>query len=172
MQDTALSDSYREHERDLIRFLMRRLRCAFTARDLAQDIWLKLDGVDDAQAVRNPRAYLFRMAANLATDHLRIETRRAELRDEAHDLLYGDAEWRTPERDLIAREQIDRVQQAIAVLPPLTREIFRLNRFAHRTQREIAAQLGLSTTAIENHIAKALAALARARDGLPPEGRD
>lgn len=165
MQDTALSDSYREHERDLIRFLMRRLRCAFTARDLAQDIWLKLDAVEDVQAVRNPRAYLFRMAANLATDHLRIEGRRAELLGEAQDLLYGDTEWRTPERDLIAREQMGRVQQAIAALPPMTREIFRLNRFEHRTQREIAAQLGVSTTTVENHIAKALEILAKARDG-------
>jgi RNA polymerase sigma-70 factor (ECF subfamily) len=170
MSNSTLLDSYREYERDLLRFLMRRLRCAFTARDLAQDIFLKIGDVEDPDAVRNPKAYLFRMAANLATDHQRTEIRRAELIEEVHDLLWGGADTRTPERAAIAREEIGKVMRAAEQLPPLTREIFRLNRFEHRQQRDIAKHLGVSLTTVENHIRTALTILAKARDGEIRDG--
>lgn len=163
MSDTALSRVYREHEGELIRFLARRLRCVFTARDLAQDVYLKLHEVQNAGEIRNGKAYLFRVAANLATDHLRTEARRAELLSEAQDILSAVSETRTPERELIGREDIARLRQAAESLPPLSREIFRLNRFEGRTQREIAESLGVSLTTVEKHIRKVLDRLARAR---------
>ena len=163
MADSALLQAYRENERDLIRFLARRLRCAFTARDLAQDVYLKLHTLDEAVEVRNGRAYLFRIAANLATDHLRTERRRAELLAEAQDFLWAPSETRTPERELSGRQDIARLRRAAESLPPLTREIFRRNRFANETQRDIADSLGLSLTTVEKHIRKALDRLAKAR---------
>lgn len=165
MQDSALHRSFRDHHRDLVRFLMRRLRCAFTARDLAHDLYLKLGDVDGAARIGNGRAYLFRMAANLATDHLRGEARRAEILQEARDILDGGAEWRTPERDVIARDELDRLRREVAGLPELSRRIFHLNRFEGRTHRDIAQQLGVSVTTVENHMRKVLDRLAAARDG-------
>ncbi len=164
MQDSVLHRSFRDHQRDLLRFLMRRLRCAFTARDLAHDLYLKLDDVDGATGIGNGRAYLFRMAANLASDHLRGEARRGEILREAQDLLDGGADWRTPERDVIARDELQRLHREVAALPDLSRRIFQLNRFEGRTHREIAARLGVSVTTVENHIRKVMDRLAAARD--------
>ncbi len=144
---------------------MRRLRCMFTARDLNHEIYLKIKTGDVPGDVQNPRAYLFRMAANLATDHIRVEARRSALLAQAGALLAEGTDHQSPERQLIARDELDRVTRAIDRLPALTRDIFRQNRFEHKTQREIAACLGLSTTAVENHIRKALDSLALARDG-------
>lgn len=165
MSNTLLTESYREHHQDLLRFLARRLRCIFTARDLNQEIYLKIEAGDVPGEIQNPRAYLFRMAANLATDHIRVEARRTELLAQAGELLDGTIDQRSPERDLIARDELERVTRAIAALPPQTRRIFRQNRFEHKTQREIAESLGISTTSVENHIRKALESLALARDG-------
>ncbi|KAG0747773.1 hypothetical protein G6F24_015497 [Rhizopus arrhizus] len=49
------------------------------AEDVIQAVWFKARGVDDSQAIDNPRAYLYRLAANLATDHGRESTRRNRL---------------------------------------------------------------------------------------------
>lgn len=156
--------TYRTNERDLVRFLARRLRCLFTAHDLAQEIYLKLHSLDHPAAIGNPRAYLFRIAANLATDHLRTESRRSALLAEAQDMLWHGAPEATPERSLIARQELARVRAAVAELSPTSRKIFFLNRFEGKTQREIAAAMGVSLTTVEKHIRKVLHRLAEARD--------
>jgi RNA polymerase sigma factor (sigma-70 family) len=163
MNESALLRTYREAERDLLRFLIRRLKCVFTAKDLAHDVYLKLHEVPETAQVRNGRAYLFRMAANLATDHLRTESRRGQLLSEAHELLWSEAETRTPERDAIARDELEQMRKAISALPDMTRKIFHLNRFGGKTQKEIAAELGVSQTTVEKHIRKVLDHLAAAR---------
>jgi DNA-directed RNA polymerase specialized sigma24 family protein len=71
------------------------------ARDLTREIFLKIKGQDDATPIHNQKAYLFRMAANLATDYLRVEQRRAEILMEANDLLREQVEYRHPERLLM-----------------------------------------------------------------------
>lgn len=169
MQHLPLLRSYREHERELVRFLARRLRCVVTAHDLLHDLYVKLHDLAPGAEVRHEKAYLFRMAANLAADHLRNGQRRSELAAEAHTLLCARDEQRTPERAAAAREELEAMRQVVAGLPPLSRRIFGMNRFEGRTQREIAAEVGVSVTTVENHIRKVLALLAAARGGRPGE---
>ncbi len=57
---------------ELVRFLARRVRCFFTAGDLAQEVYLRTLRVESG-TVEKPRALLFEIAANLATDHGRLE---------------------------------------------------------------------------------------------------
>ena len=52
----------------------------------------------------------------------------------------------------------------MAELPPLSRKIFYLSRFEQKTQREIAAIVGLSPTGVFNHLRKVIDHLAAVRD--------
>jgi RNA polymerase sigma factor (sigma-70 family) len=156
MSDAHMTETFWENERDLFRFLARRLKCAFTARDLTHEIFLKITGQNDPIQIHNPKAYLFRMAANLATDHLRVEHRRSEILAEAHTLLWEQIESRHPERLLMARQELARLEHALTQLPPLSRKIFHLNRFGRKTQREIAREFGVSLATVEAHIRKVL----------------
>jgi len=68
------------------------VRCSETARDLAQDValrsWQKLDSLKEP---RTFRAWVRRIAANAARDHLRrVAVRREDELDEALDLEGGD----------------------------------------------------------------------------------
>mgnify|MGYP000374461960 CR=1 FL=1 len=164
MSDSHLLDTFKEHERDLVLFLAARLKSIFLAQDLAQELYIKVSEMEDAGAVRNKRAYLFRMAANLATDHQRGEARRAELLAEAESFLADPLETATPERTLVARDELARLEQALAELPELSRKIFLLSRFEEKSQREIAAIVGLSPAAVFKHIRKVLDHLAQVRD--------
>jgi RNA polymerase sigma-70 factor (ECF subfamily) len=153
----------------LVRFLARRTGSAAAAEDLTQDLWLRMDRLrrGAAEEIRNPTAYLFRAAANLARDHLRAEKRRTALNAEALALVMiglPHAGVATPDSEAEANEHLARVDAAIAALPPRTREIFAMNRFEGIAYREIARRLGISTTAVEKHMRRALDALAGLRD--------
>lgn len=164
MRNTPLIEAFKENEQDLIRFLIVRLKSAFAAQDLAQELYLRVCGLDESFAVRNGRAYLFRMASNLAIDHLRREARQAELRDELQTFLGDEAEVATPEEALISRNELERLERAMAELPPLSRRIFYLSRFEQKSQREIAALVGLSPTAVFKHLRRVIDYLAAVRD--------
>lgn len=163
VRQTALLAAYERHRNELLRFLTRRLRCRFTAADLLQDLYLRLRQADTPSTLINGRAYLYRMAANLATDHLKVESRRRELLQE-HHAGEEEADIRTPEGDCLAHEQLQRLDRALQSLPARSRRIFYANRFEGKTQKQVATELGVSTTTVENHIRRVFEHLARARD--------
>lgn len=164
MSESRLLEALREHERDLVHFVVARLRSVFAAQDLIQDLYVRVRGLDHSIPIENDRAFLFRMAANLAIDHLRREGRRAELQAEAYRLLGEPIDFATPEQTLIARDELGRLEQVMADLPPLSRRIFHLSRFEEKSQREIAQIVGLSPTAVFKHLRRVLDRLAQVRD--------
>ncbi len=161
---TQLSQVFLEHEEDLFRFLVRRIKCAFTARDMTHNLFLKISAQGETFHIQNPKAYLFRMAANLATDHLRVEQNRAAILAETNELLGGDIDSRDPERIMIARQELERSAQVLTNLPLLSRKIFHLSRFESKTYPEIAKELNVSPAAVENHIRTVLKQLSKVRD--------
>ncbi len=163
MSQSALLIAYERHRSDLLGFLTRRLHCRYTAADLLQELYLRLMQADTPSSVINGRAYLYRMAANLATDHMKVESRRRELLEE-HHAGEDETDSRGPERDCLAHEQLQRLDRALQQLPERSRRIFFANRFEGKTQKEIARQFGVSTTTVENHIRRVFEHLARARD--------
>lgn len=66
---STLIASFRDKYRDLLRFLTRRTGDAERAADLAQDTYVKLAALGPVGGeIRNPRAYVYRVAGNLAID--------------------------------------------------------------------------------------------------------
>jgi RNA polymerase sigma factor (sigma-70 family) len=146
----------------LLRFLRSRLRrmddpCQ-SAEDLAQEAFIRFAGA--GAPVVNPGALLFRIASNLAHSHEKTERRRAELRQEAHDLLWEGIDRTTPERCALAGEALRQVIAAVGTLPPRSRQILTLARVHGMTAREIASELDISTRAVEKSLALGVARLA------------
>ncbi len=164
MSSSPLLRVFQENEGDLRAFMAARLRCPFTAHDLTQELYLKVSALENRPEVGNARAYLYRMAANLVIDHLRREQRQGGLLAEAEALLWGGSEGVSPERTVMAQQELRALVAVVEALPPATRRVFKRNRFDGKTQREIAEELGISQTAVEKHIRKALRRLADRRD--------
>lgn len=77
---SGLLGDFEAHYDELLRFLARRTGDAERAADVAQEVWLRVAAADAGAAIDNPRAYLFRVAANLATDVERHEGRLQDRR--------------------------------------------------------------------------------------------
>jgi RNA polymerase sigma factor (sigma-70 family) len=145
-----------KHYNELQRFLLRRLDCPDTVDDLMQMLFLRLSGYQSENRVENTRAFLFRVAANMATDHLRSQESRRETSIDA-DLLEQIQEYApSPEAILFSQQQLTLLKQAIQELPPKCREVFLLCKFEHYTYLQAAKQLGISESTVTKHMIKAL----------------
>jgi len=155
--------TYRQYEWELLRFLARRLGSSTLASDIAHDLYLKLCGTTDHPEIRDHKAYLFSMAANLATDHLRVERRRGEILAEADQVVWRQTDELTPERHALARAELRCMEAAIASLPERSRQVFHLSRYEGKSQTEIADLLGLGLTTVYKDLKTVMEALLAAR---------
>lgn len=146
---------YEEHNSALIRFLSVRLHSEEEAKEIAQEAYVKLLGLDEPDAVNHFRAYLFRVAANLAADRLRQRHRRAELRN----IAFAGAEEASPspERVLDAEQELAMVREAVSELPASCRTAFLLHKIHQVPLTETARRMRLSVRMVRLYIARALA---------------
>lgn len=147
----------------LLRFLRARGASPEEAEDLIQDLYLKLDSQPIGD-VAEPRAYLYRMADNLMLDRRRASQRR-DRREEAWSDLDGAGARPATDDALIAQEQLSLVSAALATLPERTVEIFRRFRIEGERQKDIAAGLDISVSAVEKHLQRAYEVVLAFRQG-------
>lgn len=139
------------------------------ADDLVQDAYLHLLQRDEAEDVREPRAFLFRMIANLSVDAWRKKQRCAETKAEDDDVNLDSVASRLPGPDaqLAGKLAYAEFLGLLDELPLLTRHAFVLNKIEGMTHLEIAARLGVSTKSVQRYLLEAMAHFAGRLDGGP-----
>jgi len=153
---------YLEHGPEIRRYLARRISCADTAQELVHEIFLRLLRMRQVEPIDDPRAYLYRIAANLVADHFRREN--GQRRADGADLLDGIADTAPgQERTVLARDEVRRLERAIDEMPPRRREIFLLHKFEGLSYGEIAERLGIAKNTV---MVQMMRALAHCRDRL------
>lgn len=128
------------------------------AEDLLHSAYVRLEQYSATNTVANPAAFLVRTAVNIGIDDYRHDRR-----------IYGAARAPVPDREdmaapadevVAAKELLSRVVSGINRLPDRTREIFLMHRIDKLEYTEIARRLGISESAIEKQMAKAMVMLA------------
>lgn len=158
------------HRPALARFLTARLGSAADAEDCLQDLYLKLRGSEPMGAPDAPLAYLYRAAASVALDRIRSRGRTAK-RDadwtDSQTVMAGDeavAEAVPADEALISRERFQRLADAVAALPAQARRVFTRLKLDGLSHAEVAAEFGISKSAVEKNIATAMRHLSLLRD--------
>jgi RNA polymerase sigma-70 factor (ECF subfamily) len=159
-QDRAGQDALaREAEpvrRWLTGFFRRRVREGDDVEDLVQDVFARIVARDSTTSVGNLAGYVLRTATNVLTDRAR---RRASRSAHLHVILdtdrHGDDDF-DPERILSGKEDLHAATAALLSLPERTRTIFILRRLEGCSLGEIANQLGISVSAVEKHMMRAI----------------
>ncbi len=132
------------------------------AHDLAQEAFARALG----QSPDNPRAWVFRVASNLANDEARSAIRRRK-----HlVLIKGEAEARQeaapdPQDQLEQQERVEAVRKALDQLGERDREALLLWD-AGLNYQDIAAATGLAAGAVGTTLARARRRLVEAHDAL------
>jgi len=143
-------DVYRSSFEELVRFLHRKVWDIERARDLAQEVFVRALRHDP----ENPRAWLFRVAMNLARDEARTVLRRkrhlALLRNETEESGGGER----PDHLVLAKEEWAQVRRALEALNERDREVLLLWD-AGLSYREIADVTELAQGAIGTTLARA-----------------
>lgn len=144
-----------EHGHDLVRFIAKRMRSSVDAYDIAQETYLRLLRLDRKDLIRDPRPYLYRIAANLLYE---AELRRradatgmAQLASEAADAEAG-YEASAPE----ISELQEQLAHALQGLSPKCRAVLLLHRREQMTYDEIGAVLGISSSMVKKYLAQGL----------------
>ena len=154
MPDQGLKAIFGKVRPMLLRLLVARLGDREEAEDALQDLWLRIDQLGDRPIAHGER-FLYRAAANLATDR-RIARLRRSVRDTAwHALNPSAGEYPDAERVMIARDRLKRVERAIAAMPARMKAALLMFRFEGRSQRDIAEQLGVTISGVEKLLRRA-----------------
>ena len=117
---------FSEQRPGLLRFLLQKLGNRELAEDLTQDVWVRIARGGCTIMPDNPAKYLYRIATNLAIDHLRRARHGIEVQADDARTEHVIAETVSPEDATIQRDQIERLRAVLDTLPPRSREIFML----------------------------------------------
>lgn len=145
------------HYGEITDYLTRRLGSVSAAQDVAQDAYVRLRDAATVPEVLNARSYLYRLADNLALDHLRATSRRDRREVRVDAAIDRAAEQPDAESALEYKQRLALLARAVDDLPPRCREVFLLHKVEGLSHGEIARRLGISRSMVEKHVMKALA---------------
>lgn len=137
------------------RRLTRRLGSPDLASEALNETYLRLEGMSEIGLVRSPKAYLFRIALNIASDRRRAEKRRLTA-DEVDTLLDIPDDRPDAARVIEDRSEVNLLRRAISELPERRRRVLTLSRIDGMPNREIASLLGVTVRTVETDLKQAV----------------
>lgn len=125
------------------------------AEDILHDLFLSIwKNRQKLPEIESLPAYLYSSCRYLVIDHIRKSSQQQVYAD-LSDFDSADNEPALEER-LYYRYLLDAVNKEIENLPEKCRQIFKLSREEHLSNKEIAAAMNVSESTVENQINKAL----------------
>lgn len=156
---------YRSTLTPLRRYLARLLGNTPEAQDVAHDAYMRVYPTITQQNADRPEALLYVTARRLAINRLKRRS-ISPLAPEGASLETAASASPGVEQQVMARQEMQMLQQAIAELPEGCRTVLLLRKVELLSHREIADRLGIAISTVEKQHARALRLL---RAALPPE---
>jgi len=157
---SSLLSTFIAYETTLRRVVSRYRRRGDDVDDLVQEVFLRTFAASEKQDIGNPKAFLIRVAKNLAINEAAKKENSATtfLEDsEGADVLVDERQG-TVEEQVDGRRKLFILSQAIAGLKPELREALWMCKVEKLKFKQIAARLGVSVSTVEKRVAAALVA--------------
>ncbi len=176
-REPAYRELVRRYERPVFSLVYRMVRDREVAEDLAQDTFVKvLNHIDRYSPEFKFSSWLFKIANNVAIDHLRRRRLDTVSIDGAPDATSASeveastiqlaSEQESPLDELASRELGSAIERAIGALRPQYRACIMLRHVEGRSYEEIAATLDLPLGTVKTYIHRARHELRRALEGV------
>ncbi len=128
-------------------------------RDMVQEVYVRVCEAARRETPSPTRPFVFTTARNLLID--RFRSRQVVPLETVGDLeaLFAVSDQPGPERTIIARDELRRLQAALDQLAPRHREALVLQKIEGLSRREIAARMGIGEETVKAYLAAGLLAL-------------
>jgi RNA polymerase sigma factor (sigma-70 family) len=147
-------------EAALMQFLRRNWRNGSDVADLRQEVYVRVYEAARRQIPGSARPFVFTTARNLLINLVRRERIVPIEAIGELDTLRVASDEAGPDRTVMAREELRRLQSALDQLPPRCREAIVLRQVEGLSQREIASRMDISEKTVERHLSIGVRALA------------
>jgi RNA polymerase sigma-70 factor (ECF subfamily) len=158
-------------EAALMQFLRHNWRNESDLVDIRQDVYARVFAAAAQEIPRATKAFVFTTAKNVLIN--RVKHERIVPIEAASDLEIGavPSEDPGPDRQLIARDELRRLHDAVERLPVRCREAFTLQQVQGLSRREIGVRMGVTEKTVKRHLEDAVRALADIIYGEPANVR-
>jgi len=151
---SAVSVAFLENYGFLKRFLARFFSDRQDIEDVAQEAYLRAYVAEQRKEIEQPKAFLFRIARNLALTKLTKKSRKiTDYLEECGTSVvieYGAA----ADSEVEALESFGLYCEAVAALPEKCRQVFLLRKVHGLAHKEIAERMSLSVSSVEKYLLK------------------
>ena len=152
----------------LMHYLQHNWRDTSEISDLRQEVYARVFEAACHQIPERPKQFVFATARNLLIDRVR-QAQIVPIEAVADfETLEIAKDTPGPDRSLIARDELRRLQIALDRLPPRCREAVLLRKLDGLSIREIAQRMSIAEKTVKGHLTEGLRALADMRYGEPP----
>ena len=143
------------HESRVRAWLNRNRVLGLDVDDVIQEMYARIGSLDNLEEIRDPGLYAMKVAHSILFNY--IHRSRIVSITAVGDLNYYEipSPEASPEDELVARDEMQLVTDAIAELPRRTRDVLLLRRVEGLSQRETAARLAIAEKTVEKHMARA-----------------
>jgi len=153
---TFIDALYRQYHWALRTFLARRSLNRDEIADIVQETYRRIQQAGNLDGIRNPKAFLFRVASNVWLNERKLRRHKMEKATPDLESLEVASDDPGPYRSLTGEQELALVRAALEELSPTCRAAFVMNRFENMTYPQIASELELSVSMIEKHISHAI----------------
>lgn len=151
--------------RTLRRVLLGRGNSRADTEDLIQEAFLRMqEYCEKGGEVHRPQGFLMRTALRLAANARRDAHRELYCEEPVEELRQLIDCTPRPDEVLAGQQCLIRMREALDAASQRTREVLFMHRLDGLSYAEIAGRLGISVSAVEKHVAKALLILAELSD--------
>ena len=147
-------------ESALIHFLHHNWRNQADIDDLLQEVYMRLTAAAQKEIPAQTKAFVFSTARNLLIDRVRREQVVPIEAVADLDALGVAIDEPGPDRSVMARDELRRVQAALDRLPPRAREALLLRRVDGLSRAEIAQRMGIGEGTVKEYLSESVCALA------------
>jgi RNA polymerase sigma-70 factor (ECF subfamily) len=145
-----IENAYELYFEKIVRYISFRINDSEEARDLAQDVFMRL--LERSAFIYEEAAerLVFTIARNLVNDYLRHHYCKQEV--DRYLMDYTNSADTTTESRLAASELASLEQKKLALMPQQRRTIYMMRRFDEKSAKEISEELNISRRTVENHL--------------------
>lgn len=168
---SAVSAAFVANSDFLKRFLGRFFSDRQDIEDVAQEAYLRAYVAEQKKEIEQPKAFLFRIARNLALTQLTRKSKQiTDFIEDSGDSTVIDS-GAAVDSEVEAEQSFGLYCEAVAALPEKCRQVFLLRKVHGLPHKEIAERMLISVSSVEKYLRRGVLetqAFIREREGLEP----